>query len=213
MAIPTIILLRHGETDLNKPGMMRGWTDVPLDSTGLKQSKESAKVVAQEWPIAKIYSGDLKRQIQSAEFLAKETGLKVEKTEALRPWNGGELVGKYVPDLGTKLKYYIEHKDEKPKDGESMNTFLDRLLGFMAKVFDEATSTTPIAVVTSIRPIEATIGWIEAGLNDGIDDDKLEAKKETVGPSGIVELQSKRKKDDWTFKVFKANKPKEEGTS
>lgn len=213
MAIPTVILIRHGETKLNKPGMMRGWTDVPLDSKGLEASKSTANEVAKEWPIAKIYSGDLKRQKQSAEFLAEATKLKPEYTKALRPWNGGELVGKYIPDLGAKLKHYVENKDAKPKDGESMNDFLDRLLKFMSKVFDEAMETTPIAVITSIRPVEAIVGWVEAGMNGSIDNDHLETKKELVGPSGVVELTSKRKKDDWSFKVWKESKPKQEGKS
>lgn len=212
MAIPTIILVRHGETSLNKPGMMRGWTDVPLDSSGIKMARQTAKEVAKEWPVAKLYSGDLKRQVQSANFLAGETGLRLEERFSLRPWNGGELVGKKVSNLESKLRHYIDNPNEAPKDGETMNDFTNRLMQFMTEVFQEATYTSPIVVVTSIRPIEAIIGYIEDSMR-AISPERLEAKKETVGPSGVVVLTNPKKRDDWKYKIWKANKPRNEGQS
>jgi broad specificity phosphatase PhoE len=207
MAQPTIILVRHGETNLNKPGMMRGWTDVPLNSSGKEQAKKAAEVVSQDWKLDKLYRADLNRVEQSAKYLEDATGLKAEATKSLRPWNGGNLTGHKVNGLGAKLRFYIEHMSQKPEGGESMKEFIDRLLGFMSNVFDEAEmKKETIGVVTSIRPIEAITGWVENNFNEPINPDKLEAKNEMVGPGGVVRLYLQGKK--WKFEVIDKGKVK-----
>jgi broad specificity phosphatase PhoE len=205
MAIPTVVLVRHGETELNKQGMLRGWTDVPLDSKGQKEAAETGKEVAEEWPITKIYAANLRRVMQSTEPLEKDLGIKADFVQDLRPWNGGVLAGRKVPNIEEKIRYYINHPTKAPEEGEPMKEFLQRLLHFMSGVFDEANEADgPIAVVTSIRPIEAIIGYIEAGMNDTtINPDRLEAKKETVPPSGVVVLTNPKKRDDWKVSIWK----------
>ena len=206
MAIPTIILVRHGRTKLNHSGMMRGWTDVPLDSQGIKESKESAEDVAKEWPVTKIYAANLKRVEESARPMEDSCGVKAKFVEALRPWNAGDLAGRKVDDLDKKIAYYVAHQTEKPKGGEPMTDFITRLLSFMHTIFDDAELDGPVVVMTSIRPIEVIMGYLESGMKLPIDPERLKAKEETVGPSGVVVLTEPKRKYKWQFKVWKANK-------
>ena len=213
MAIPTVIVVRHGRTDLNKPNQMRGWTNVALNKAGIREAKETAYEINEEWTVKKIYTSDLKRAIQSAEPLEKLSEVEVVRTKALRPWDGGELVGKHIPDLQSKLRFYIENQTKAPKGGESMESFIARLLPFVSSTLDEAEAgTSPIALVTSIRPIEVILGWIDNGMSENIDKDRLEAKKDTVGPSGVVVLRYLKKR--WTSSIWKEATPvKQEGKS
>lgn len=64
----TICLVRHGETDWNLNRLYQGWTDIPLNETGLGQAQMVAAVVAAEtWDI--IVSSPLSRAVQTAEAI------------------------------------------------------------------------------------------------------------------------------------------------
>ena len=202
---PTVVMIRHGSTELNnQKGTMRGWLNVPLTSEGHKEAQKVAMEVAQNFQLKRIFASDLLRVKESAEYLSKATGVPVGYTPNLRPWNGGVLVGKVIPDLDKQLQYYIEHLNEAPKGGESMNDFLSRLLGFMAKVFDHVEmGESPVACYTSVRPIEATLGWVEGGMTGKIDPTRLEAKKETVKPGGFTTIVKGPK--EWKEEIFAPN--------
>lgn len=186
-----VILVRHGSTRLNKPGEMRGWLDVPLSPQGQKEALKAAQHVKERWPQAKrLYAGDLKRHKESAEFIAEALALEPEFRKELRPWDPGELAGHYIENLDDEIEYYVKHPTEAPKGGEPMGEFLERLLGFMSDVFSQAQAgLTPVICVTSIRDIEAILGWIDAGMrNDKIDPKRLVAKKETLKPGEIIRV-------------------------
>jgi len=198
-------MVRHGQTSLNKQqGTMRGWLNVPLTPEGHKEAQKVAMEIAKHFKLRKIYSSDLLRVRESAEYLKMATGVPITFTPSLRPWNGGELVGKVIPNLGQKLRYYIEHPNEAPKGGESMNSFVGRLLNFMAKVFDSVEmGESPVACYTSVRDIEAVLGWVEGGMTGKIDPTRLEAKKETVKPGGFTTIIKGAR--EWKEEIFAPN--------
>ena len=54
-----LILIRHGRTDLNRPGKeerLRAWKDIPLDSCGMQEAEETARQLADQ-RINVIYCG------------------------------------------------------------------------------------------------------------------------------------------------------------
>ena len=62
--MPTLVLLRHGESTWNLENRFTGWTDVGLTDTGVRQAQEAGRLLKQsafDFDIA--YTSVLKRAI------------------------------------------------------------------------------------------------------------------------------------------------------
>lgn len=123
---PTVFFVRHGETEMNKENLLRGWDNPSLDRNGINEAKQAAQTLT-KYPLYHIYAGDLQRTRQTAHIIGVKTHTAVTHIGALRPWNYGVLTGKPVnaESLAT-IQYYQDHPDEKVPKGESFNTFLKR---------------------------------------------------------------------------------------
>ncbi len=69
-----VLLIRHGETDLNREGRFAGSTDSGLNGTGIKQAKALRKKLKNE-KIEMIYSSNLKRCIETMKILKLRAGI------------------------------------------------------------------------------------------------------------------------------------------
>lgn len=87
-----ILLVRHGESQGNAERRFGGHTPTPLSELGHAQAEATARALADE-NVTAIYSSDLLRAVQTAEPLARETGLRVERTEAFRERSVGLMEG------------------------------------------------------------------------------------------------------------------------
>ena len=69
-----IYLVRHGETDWNLAKRIQGSTDIPLNDTGRAQAATTGQLLdRRSWDA--IYSSPLGRARETAEIIARETGL------------------------------------------------------------------------------------------------------------------------------------------
>ena len=76
-----LILVRHGQTDMNVEGIYFGWLDPALNEKGREQG-ERAKEVLRRISYDNIYSSDLKRASETARlvnYLKKELVLDYSK--------------------------------------------------------------------------------------------------------------------------------------
>lgn len=87
-----VLLVRHGESRGNAERRFGGHTPTPLSELGHRQAEATARALASE-NLTAIYSSDLLRAIQTAEPLARETGLRVEQTDAFRERSVGLMEG------------------------------------------------------------------------------------------------------------------------
>jgi broad specificity phosphatase PhoE len=71
-----VILVRHGETDLNAKGVFRGRADVPLSARGRAQSKAVARAL-RGIRLDGIYSSPLARANETASAIAARRGVHV----------------------------------------------------------------------------------------------------------------------------------------
>ncbi|MGE8203170.1 histidine phosphatase family protein [Heyndrickxia sp. NPDC080065] len=63
-----ICIVRHGETDWNVLGKIQGRTDIPLNTTGIRQAKECGEFLkTSKWDV--IITSPLKRAKQTAEII------------------------------------------------------------------------------------------------------------------------------------------------
>ena len=88
----TLVLVRHGETDWNAEGRAQGHADVPLNAVGRAQAETVAPVLAAFGP-ARLWSSDLARALQTAEYVAAASGLTVEPDARLREYDVGKRSG------------------------------------------------------------------------------------------------------------------------
>lgn len=123
---PTVFFARHGETEMNKEKLLRGWDNPPLDKNGIEEAKQAAQSLMQ-YPLYHIYAGDLQRTRQTAHIISVKTHTAVTHIGSLRPWNYGKLTGKPVnAETHALLQWYQDHPDEKVPGGESYGDFIKR---------------------------------------------------------------------------------------
>ena len=113
--LATFYLVRHGETDWNKEGILQGQTDTLLNDLGVVQAKEAAELL-KNVTFDLAFSSDLLRAKHTAEIIASEHNLTVETTKLLRERNFGSLTGKQykiVKNHFTKMISIGEHERKK----------------------------------------------------------------------------------------------------
>jgi glucosyl-3-phosphoglycerate phosphatase len=118
-----LVLWRHGRTAWNAERRFQGLSDVPMDATGHEQARRAARHIAALRPGA-IFSSDLARAAETAEYLARLTGLPVEFEKDLRERGGGSWEG--LTDAEIRDRYPAEFASWAPPDGEPVTAVADR---------------------------------------------------------------------------------------
>jgi broad specificity phosphatase PhoE len=129
-----IIAVRHGETEENVAGIVQGQRQGALTEHGIEQSKAAAEVL-RKVRVDAIYSSDLDRAAQTADYIAAYHGNKVEYAPELRERGYGIFQGRSraeffaVEPVGSNLRAAY-----RPDGGESFNDLLRRVGGFVHKL-------------------------------------------------------------------------------
>jgi probable phosphoglycerate mutase len=125
-----VLLVRHGESQGNAERRFGGHTATPLSELGHAQAEATARALASE-NIDAIYSSDLLRAVQTAEPLARATGLRVRQSSAFRERSVGlmegltfeEAAAAHPEEYAALLRRDFEHV---LAGGESYRQLLDR---------------------------------------------------------------------------------------
>src|SRR5690625_3197356 len=75
--MPAIVLVRHGETDWNRLGLLQGRADIPMNERGRAQARGPVGASAAD-ESERIDSAALRRARGRAEVVAEERGLGAE---------------------------------------------------------------------------------------------------------------------------------------
>src|SRR5690242_255965 len=76
--VPTLVFVRHGETDWNVEGRLQGQRDIPLNANGRTQAKRNGEVIRDRMPEAATFdfiSSPLSRTRETMEILRAAMGL------------------------------------------------------------------------------------------------------------------------------------------
>jgi len=139
----SIFLIRHGET-LGNASRTVQLPDNPLSPRGLAQAERLARHLEREG-IAAIVSSDFARAAQTAERLARVTGLPVLHTALLQERNFGDLRGTLYDELGLDMFA----PGYAPPNGETWEVFHARVDRAWALIQERAEGTGGhLAVVT-----------------------------------------------------------------
>ena len=162
-----LILIRHGESEANAEGVFAGQINPDLEQKGLDQASLTAKYVADNYKVDKIYSSDLQRAYKTALCLADITGLEVEKNQNLREifagdWEGltfDQLQEKYPEEYGVWLNHIGKARCA---GGESVAELGNRVMDALTKIAQSNAGKT-VAVATHATPIRAMQSLVETG--------------------------------------------------
>lgn len=144
-AIPTLVFVRHGETDWNVEGRLQGQRDIPLNDRGRAQAWRNGDVVARLIPEARRF-----------DFVASPLGRARETTEIMRAAMGldpsgytldprlieitfGELEGYTYRDIENRAPGWLAERDANkwtylPPGGESYEMLSARIIGWVETV-------------------------------------------------------------------------------
>jgi broad specificity phosphatase PhoE len=111
-----VYLARHGQTDGNLKGIAQGWTDTPLNGTGLEQAMALAERL-RGVKLDAIYSSTLLRSRTTAETVAAGRKVKVKSLPGLREVGLGKWENIALNDPVMKTRPPADKRG--PDDGES----------------------------------------------------------------------------------------------
>lgn len=146
-----LVLLRHGRTAWNLEGRAQGHTDVGLDHTGRRQATAMAPVIAAMRP-DNLWSSDLARARQTAEFVAAQTGLEIRFDARLREFDVGERAGLTFPEFADRYPAEYEawragHITGGVPGAETPDMVLRRMVPALQEIWDQtAAEQTTVAV-------------------------------------------------------------------
>lgn len=153
-----IVLIRHCETDWNVAGRMQGHTNTLLNETGRQQALDLADQL-NSLGIAKIYSSDLQRAVQTGEIISMSIGAPMAIDTRIRECRFGSLEGMTFKEAVLqypnpylypfKPNFYTSEKE--PYDftgfgGESRQAVVARHLEFVADMKKKHPSEVVLAI-------------------------------------------------------------------
>ncbi len=188
-----LILVRHGQTQVNAEGRLQGRLDVPLSELGRRQAASLAAAVP---GVARVVSSPLLRARETAEVF----GVPVEVDERWVEMDYGEYDGRPLADVPIELwERWRTDALHRPPGGESLAEVGERVRAACVELLLEA-AERHVVVVSHVSPIKAAVTWAlrvddavawRMWLSDAsicrirIDDDVpvLVSFNETVGPA------------------------------
>lgn len=165
-----VYLVRHGETDYNRSGMLQGrGINADLNENGRLQAQAVAHYF-EGVDVDYIASSDLERAVQTAQPLAEMKRVEVHRYRELEEFDFGRLEGKHAVGLGEKLNF-IHRKWRAgatlygPEGGENPVQVFQRANRRISKLLSEQPGDTVVFVVHG-RLIRILIsGWMGWGLH------------------------------------------------
>jgi alpha-ribazole phosphatase len=145
-----LLLVRHGETELQSSLRYWGKTDVALGAVGLHQAEQLRDRLAME-RLDAIYSSELKRAADTAGIIAARHNLKVTTCPELREVDFGRLEGlefneihSHFPDV--EQMWITRNPALTYPDGESLLEFEDRVSKFEVRLKNHRADETVLVV-------------------------------------------------------------------
>jgi probable phosphoglycerate mutase len=161
-----VIFVRHGATESNIEGKMRGWSDDSLSDLGQKQARLTAQYLKNFPPVERIYTSTLPRSIETGEVIASALNVGIEKLEELKEVNLGTLEGGTERELWEYFTKNAFDKLGKRRDivfpeGEAVSAFLSRVEKGFELIAQYHPQGTALIVSHGVATMVALGKWLE----------------------------------------------------
>jgi probable phosphoglycerate mutase len=145
-----LVLIRHGETAMNRELRFQGHLNVGLNEIGLEQARRLAARLAGEQADA-VYASDLLRAQQTAQPIAGGLSLQPVPESGLREQHFGRVEGMRVEDIQRDLPeawagWLRFDEDFAMPEGESTRTFHGRVMEAVQRVVAAHPEQTVVVV-------------------------------------------------------------------
>lgn len=164
--MPTILLVRHGETDWNRSGRIMGIRPVPLNQNGLTQAARLALQLT-ALPAPALYSSPVVRARQTADILASTLRVPVIEEPGLSEIGVGEWEGRYWNEFDgnpARVNFYRLPRETRPPGGETLSEVQQRALAAVERALSRMKAGSAV-VVTHADVIRAIVAhYLETDL-------------------------------------------------
>lgn len=163
----TIVLVRHGETAWNRDRRVQGWAAVPLNDRGREQASSLAAVIESRYDVDRLIASDLRRTLETARPIARETEVPVEPDTGWRERDFGEFQGLGYRELfGGYPEYAIGTSGYPaalacPESGESFIDHRERVLAAFDRLVESLDSDETAVVVTHGGSLYQVLGRLK----------------------------------------------------
>jgi broad specificity phosphatase PhoE len=181
---PDAILVRHFPSPLNERKVSRGWLDVGIDKEVAGKLAPGVAATLKKYGVDTLLSSDLPRGEESAKLIAREMDgdIPIEATRALRTWNTGDMAGKKESETIPQRMKFIKYPEEKPKGGESFQTFLDRFEPEIKEILERRKAGEELAFIAHGHHLLAAPHIL---ADEEVDPKKLPGLDENFAPGGV----------------------------
>lgn len=162
MSSPTLVVVRHGETDWNAVRRYQGQRDIPLNDTGRKQASENGRTLRSWLTISghepetyRWLASPLSRCRESAELIRQSIGVapqSYQTDDRLKEISFGDWEGQLSDELkAVHPDLWQERRADPwcyaPPNGESYKHLAERIQDFIADVLDDDDVQRAVLVV------------------------------------------------------------------
>ncbi len=164
--MPTILLVRHGETDWNRSGRIMGARPVPLNQNGITQvARLALQLTALSAPA--LYSSPLIRARQTADILASTLHQSVVEEPGLTEIGVGEWEGRSWDEFKgdpERVNFYRLPEEARAPGGETLGAVQRRAVASVERVL-RRTEKQPAILVTHADVIRTIVAhYLEIAL-------------------------------------------------
>jgi 2,3-bisphosphoglycerate-dependent phosphoglycerate mutase len=107
MTMPTLVLVRHGQSTTNAAGQFTGWADVPLTDAGEHEARRVGELLREQAPhLHVVHTSVLRRAIRTAEIALDVVGrswLPVARSWRLNERHYGALTGRSKAEVRAEV--------------------------------------------------------------------------------------------------------------
>lgn len=145
-----LFLIRHGEVELEAQGSFNGHRDIGLSDHGRDQYRQLKKALDKE-PVEVVFSSDLRRALEGADYLAQAFGVPLEVRPQLREMDFGAWDGKRWPEIAQEFPDECQARLDDPVNfqmpgGESLLQLQKRLLDVQGEILNDFSGKTVLVV-------------------------------------------------------------------
>ena len=165
--MPTLVLVRHGQSEWNLKNIFTGWQDINLSPQGVKEAHAAGqKIKALGIKFDQAFTSDLARAQKTLEIILEELNdlsLPTERDEALNERDYGDLTGQNKDEAREKFGAEQVHiwrrsYDVAPPGGESLKDTAARTLPyFETKIMSAVKSGKNILVSAHGNSLRAVV--------------------------------------------------------